>query len=65
MGNVRVWSMVYADDMVLVAKNREALLDMMDALRKFLKERKLTLCADKTKIMVFNNKGKRKKENWL
>jgi len=31
-----------------------ALLDMMDTLRRFLKDRKLELCAEKMKIIVFN-----------
>lgn len=33
VGKERVWSLAYADDMVLVAKNREVLLDMMDTLK--------------------------------
>lgn len=45
--------------MVLVAKNKEALEDM--SLKKFLKERKLELNAEKTKIIVFNKTGKGKK----
>ncbi|XP_024888003.1 uncharacterized protein LOC112464939, partial [Temnothorax curvispinosus] len=49
LGGVRVWSLAYADDMVLVAKNREALLDMMSMLKRFLKDRKLELNTEKTK----------------
>ncbi|XP_024891452.1 trichohyalin-like [Temnothorax curvispinosus] len=52
LGVVRVWSLAYADDMVLVAKNREALLDMMSMLKKFLKERKLELSTEKTKVGI-------------
>lgn len=40
------------DDMVLVAKNREALLDMMSTLKRFLRERALELNTDKTKVLV-------------
>lgn len=64
LGKDRIWSLAYADDLVLVAKNREALLDMMDTLRRFTKERKLILNTEKTKIMVFNKGGKEKKEKW-
>lgn len=47
------------DDFVVVAKNRAALIDMMGTFKKFLRERKLTLCVEKTKILVFNrNKGR-------
>lgn len=37
---------------------------MMDTLRRFLKDRKLELCAEKMKIIVFNKQGKEKKELW-
>lgn len=37
---------------------------MMCTLRKFLKERKLELSVDKTKVMIFNRKGKVGKEEW-
>jgi len=36
----------------------------MGTLKKFSKERKLELCVEKTKIMVFNNRIKRKKKTW-
>lgn len=50
---------MYVDDFVVVAKNRAALIDMMGTFKKFLRERKLTLCVEKTKILVFNrNKGR-------
>jgi len=39
---------------IISAKN--ALADMMDTLKIFLKERKLELCVEKTKIMVFRKK---------
>lgn len=64
LGAKRIWSLAYADDMVLLAKNKIALDDMMCTLRKFLKERKLELSVDKTKVMIFNRKGKVGKEEW-
>jgi len=48
---------------VLLAKNRVALTGMMNTLKRFLKSRKLELCAEKTKI-VFNKHEKKKKEAW-
>lgn len=50
--------------MVLVAKNREALLDMMSTLKRFLRERELELNTEKTKVLVFNNKGKKDRKAW-
>lgn len=48
--------------MVLVAKNREVLINIMDILKLFLKERALELNVSKTKVMVFNKKEKERKE---
>lgn len=59
----RLWTLTYADDIIIkVAKNREALLDMLDTFRKFLKEKKIALNTEKSKVMVFNKGGKEKKE---
>lgn len=48
---------------VLIAKNREALMDMISTLKRFLKEKSLVLDTEKTKVLVkFNKVGKEKKE---
>lgn len=62
IGKVRIWSLAYADDMVLLAKNKVALEDMMDTLKRFLKDRKLEICVEKTKIGIFNSKGRGERE---
>ena len=59
VNRIRIWNLAYVDDIVLLAKNR---VDMMDILRRFLIGRKLGLCVKKTKIIVFNKPGKEKKE---
>jgi len=64
LGRTRIWSLTYVDDIVLVANNREAMQDMMSTFKCFLVERKLELCADKTKMLVFNRKKKERKEIW-
>lgn len=56
--------MAYADDIVLLANNREAIQDMMSTFKRFLAERKLELCTKKTKLLVSDRKGKEKKEVW-
>lgn len=65
IGKMRVWNLAYADDIVLVANNKDALLDMIDTFKKFLKDRKLELCTEKSKLLVFNRKRKERKEKWL
>lgn len=47
-------------DIILLVKNREAMLAMLDTLRKFLKERKLVLNANKPKVLIFNKNWKEK-----
>lgn len=61
LGNERIWSLAYADDMVVLANNKVALEDIMSTLRRFLNNRTLVLNTDKTKVMVFNKMGKKKK----
>lgn len=33
---LRIWNLAYADDIVLLAKNRVTLLNMMDTFKRFL-----------------------------
>lgn len=56
LGKERIWSLSYADNIVLVAKNREAMLDMISTLKGFLKNIKMTLNVEKTKMLVFKRK---------
>ena len=65
IGNVRIWSLAYADDLVLLASNREALNDMLGTLSRFLKKRSLILSEEKTKVLVFNMGKNSKKEKWF
>lgn len=61
----RIWSLSYADDLIIMAKNRKALQDMVDTLKGFLKERKLILSQEKTKVIVFNRGRNSKKDKWF
>lgn len=68
LGKERVWFFAYADDIVLLAKNKEALEDMMETMKRFLKERDMILSTDKTRVVIFNevnNKGKKGIKNLL
>lgn len=50
--------------MVVLAKNRKAMLDMIETMRRFLRERGLILRVRKTKISVFNKSGNSNMEKW-
>jgi len=41
------------------------MMDMMLTLKVFLKDRRMELNTDKSKILVFNRKGREKKEKWI
>jgi len=60
----RIWNLAYADDIVLLAKNKETLENMMCTLGKFLKNRRLEVNAEKSKILVFNRRENERKERW-
>lgn len=62
IGNRRLWSLVYADDLVLLAKNRKALLLMLNMLKGIFKQMKLILSKEKTKVLVFKKDKNSKKE---
>jgi len=65
IGSQRIWNLAYADDIVLVVKNREAMMDMMLTLKVFLKDRRMEQNTDKSKILIFNRKGREKMEKWV
>ena len=64
IGQERIWSLAYADDMVLLAEGRETLLDMMDSMKRFFRKRELILSTEKTKVLVFGRNGNEKKQEW-
>lgn len=39
LGKQRIWLLAYADDKVILAKHRVALIDMLDTLGRFLRKR--------------------------
>ena len=59
VGERKVWSLTYADDIVLITDRKEELKKMLKRFKKFLKETELELSTEKTKIVVFE---KRKNE---
>jgi predicted GTPase len=57
----KVWSLAFADDMVIVAKSERQMKEMMRNLEKYVRKKNLEVNVEKTKMMVFN-KRKRKNE---
>ncbi|XP_011066378.1 PREDICTED: uncharacterized protein LOC105153318 [Acromyrmex echinatior] len=62
IGNDRVWSIEYADDIVLVSDREEGLRDMIRRCKKYMEGKKLEISIEKSMVMVFKNKGGKEKE---
>ena len=56
-----VHSLIYADDLVLIARNRKDLQCQLDALDKFSKSLKMDVNMDKTKVMIIQKQKSRAK----
>jgi mannose/fructose/N-acetylgalactosamine-specific phosphotransferase system component IIB len=52
----KVWSLALANNLVIVAKSEREMKEMMKSLRKYVRNKKLELNVEKTKMMVFNKK---------
>jgi hypothetical protein len=67
VGREKVWSLAFADNLVIVAKSEREMKEMMKNLGKYVRKKKVEVNVEKTKMMVFN-KRKRKSEanewNW-
>lgn len=65
IGREKFWTITYADDIVLLAKNEEDLRSMLKRFRKFITRKDLILSAEKSKILVFEKRrGRKKKREW-
>jgi len=62
IGKERIWNLAYTDDIVLIARNKEALEDMLVTFGNFLKTRRLELSVEKSKVLVFNRGRHERKE---
>lgn len=56
----KLYSLMYADDMVMLTKNEEGMKLMLEELRKYLIEKGLKLNAGKTKVVRFRKRVKGK-----
>lgn len=57
IGQGRIWTLAYADDVVLLARKEEALEEMIKRLERYLEKKKLLLNVEKSKIMRFRRGG--------
>lgn len=65
IGQGTIWTLGYADDVVLLARGKEALEEMIKRLEKYLGRKKLELNVDKSKIIRFRRRGGITREkNW-
>ena len=63
--NKKFWSLMYADDIVLVASKEEKLKIMISKLQKYLNKRKLLVNVEKSKVLFISKGGRgRKKSEW-
>jgi len=61
IGKKKVWTVSYADDVVLLANNEEGIKEMIKKFGKYIQDRGLELNIDKSKIMRGRKAGGRKK----
>ena len=53
-----LWNLVYADDVVLIASGENWLKEMMERFAKYVERKGMKLSAEKSKVMVFEKRGK-------
>lgn len=65
IGREKVWSISYADDIVLLAKSEQELKGMLKRFKKYLEKKGLLLSPEKSKVLVFERgRGSRRKRKW-
>jgi len=65
LGGGKIFSLAYADDIMLMADKEEEMGSMIERLERYLEGKSLELNVEKTKIMRFRKgRGRRKKKKW-
>lgn len=65
IGEERVYLLLYADDMVLIAEKEEEMKSMLERLEGYIDRKGLEINVEKTKIVRFNRgRGRRKRIRW-
>lgn len=65
--NRKIKSVMYADDIAIIAETPDAMKLMLSKLSQYMEENDLRINVEKTKIMIFNKKGRTSKEEnfWM
>jgi hypothetical protein len=63
VGKEKVWSLAYADDLVVLAREEKGMKEMLGNMEKYMRRKKLTVNVEKSKMMVFRKGGGRRKTN--
>lgn len=61
LGNRRVYTLEYADDLAVLAQSKEEMKEVLRVLEKYLDRKRIILNPEKSTIMVFQRGGKSKK----
>jgi len=65
-GKNRIWTLAYADDLVLLAKNEESMKEIMRRLKRYLRDKNLQLNAENSKMLCFRKGGgRRRRVKWM
>jgi len=66
IGKNRIWTLAYADDLVLLAKNKKSMKEIMRRLERYLRDKNLQLNEKKSKMLCFRKRrGKKRRVKWM
>jgi hypothetical protein len=60
----KVYTLTYADDVVLLAEGEDGMKSMMSRLERYVREKRLEINEKKSKVMRFGKGGGRRKVRW-
>lgn len=65
VGRKKIWTLAYADDLVLISKTEKEMTEMIRYMERYVKKKRMEVNVDKTKMLVFGNaRGRRPQYNW-
>lgn len=62
VGRKRIFTLTYADDLAVMAEIDKEMVRMLKSLERYFEEKRLTLNAQKSKVMVFCKKERERQE---
>jgi hypothetical protein len=60
---VKIWSLAFADDLVMVPKSEREMKEMMKSVGKYVMKKKLQVDVEKREMMVFNKRKRKSEDN--